>query len=130
MREIKFRAFYNGKMIENEKLVFWNGCCYCNEAGTLHDPEHPHKASRLKGFTVVDVMQFTGLKDKNGTPIYEGDIVTDNLGRYSTVSYDVGAFWVLGKHYGCFRWELYRVYENIEVIGNIYENPELLEAKQ
>lgn len=83
-----------------------------------------------------ELMQFTGLKDKNGKEIYEGDIVTTDLSRpYLIVKYHNGAFMFQcldeGKTYYDFMnppidEEVDR-YSWGEVIGNIYENPELLE---
>lgn len=79
-----------------------------------------------------ELMQSTGLKDKNGVEIFEGDLVEhdDNLnGDWETfetceVVYD--------KDYAqfCFKWDAGNFltdYRNLNVIGNIYENPELLE---
>lgn len=72
------------------------------------------------------LMQCTGLKDKNGKLIYEGDIVNGSCGAYwgkMIVEYNVAGF-VLnknGKYLNFLEGDNY-----IEVIGNIYENPELL----
>lgn len=67
-------------------------------------------------------MQFTGLKDKNGKEIYEGDIVKTVKEDWVKVYYDRGNYWV-------WRYQLAYLWETgVEVIGNIYENPELINA--
>jgi uncharacterized phage protein (TIGR01671 family) len=86
----------------------------------------------------VTVMQFTGLVDKNGKEIYEGDILNfENKFTYD-VRYEDAKFvchHVKGNGWG--KWgDLHRffdpdflVYGGVEVIGNIYEHPELLSSK-
>lgn len=72
----------------------------------------------------VELMQYTGLKDKNGTEIYEGDIVFDShCEENGKVIFDEGCFAI--------EWEttIEDLFENCdiyEVIGNAYQNPELL----
>ena len=72
------------------------------------------------------VMQFTGLKDSNGKEIYEGDIVARFQGKQkSYIGFKQGEFiaWIIGEagFVSC-RIEC----EGCEIIGNIYENPDLL----
>ena len=77
----------------------------------------------------IVLMQYTGLKDKNGVEIYEGDIVTaDTIFRCIVKYWDEGfSGYVLT--FGADGWEgMLADYGGLEVIGNIYENPELLEV--
>lgn len=70
------------------------------------------------------VGQYTGLKDKNGTEICENDIVRDcDTGTIKTVLWHKNCF-ILRDIKGFYQWTYYE--DEHEVIGNIYENPELL----
>ena len=79
------------------------------------------------------IMQSTGLYDKNGKEIFEGDIVKMAKDVYSDPTYyEVirhrgGAYRLESNQHGC---ELWLRHTNCEVIGNVYENPELLEATE
>ena len=81
----------------------------------------------------IELMQTTGLKDKNGKEIFEGDIVKMAKDVYSEPTYyEVvrhygGAYRLESKQHGC---ELWLRHTNCEVVGNIYENRELLEDKE
>ena len=78
----------------------------------------------------IELMQSTGFKDKNGKEIFEGDIVKMSKDVYSEPTYyEVvrhygGAYRLESKQHGC---ELWLRHTDCEVVGNIYENPELLE---
>ena len=102
MREIKFRAWD-----KNEKIMIPADEFYFS----------------------YEMMQYTGLKDKNGKEIYEGDILKIKIETMSQewqeiVKYKSGYFTGVMRETmdGCQQENI----ENMEVIGNIYENPELI----
>jgi len=128
-REIKFRAWN-----ENTKG-------YCYDAQDAYDTLGWSKAQSKHGYPAQSfghffnddffvVEQYTGLTDKNGTEIYEGDVVkwyVNDKMVMAPVGFEHGAFWMLeaiNKNYG-------NVYNDwgrgeYEVIGNVHEHSELL----
>ena len=161
MRELLFR----GKSIETGEWVFGGVCDY--QSGTsIFVVNHFDGSPSEPPYTDLDeidvktttVGQFTGLTDKNGTKIFEGDIVKTQpvfdkpysktrkgecligVVKYRTSSFSnsdaqnygqvYAANWIVdvvdwkGKNY--YAWTLFY---NCEVVGNVYDNPELLEKK-
>ncbi|RDH76364.1 hypothetical protein DVS77_21660 [Mycolicibacterium moriokaense] len=91
-------------------------------------PSYSSPTTDMIDFERGVVMQYTGLNDKNGVGIYEGDVVTTGNGLKRIVIYDAPGFWLaknLTDKIDIDSFSTPRAYE--EVIGNIYENPELLE---
>ena len=125
----KFRAWdiHGQKMFANDELIIWNGNVYANDSKKL-------TCNNLKGWSIDDeyLMQSTGIRDKNGKEIFEGDIV-DYKGRKAIVNWH-GSYasfiyrFVDELHKRNAEWNpLYLAYYRFEVIGNKFENPELLE---
>ena len=124
-REIKFRA--------------WD-----KEANSWYDDSNQHLVINLDGTLTncwngelmedyterIILIPFTGLKDKNGVEIYEGDIVECFNDGLSEVLFRKGSFGTLTyTSRGVDFYTFNEVYGACEIIGNIYENPEWLEVE-
>lgn len=133
MREIKFRAWDFGteEMISVDDIQFYNPEEVEIDVGIFLKPKpvQPTMINTKSAWRVVDgedvvLMQYTGLHDKNGKEVYEGDVcVDDDEGLYE-VKFDEGAF--VSIFDGNIVEYLCETAHSITVIGNIYKNPELL----
>jgi uncharacterized phage protein (TIGR01671 family) len=122
VREIKFRAW--------DKL---NKCWLEFGPGLLNYfvAWKTHKEFEVSGRGHYEICQFTGLKDQNKKEIYELDIVKTYENEIGEVIFDSGEFVIkISGDYYSFDdlWSLKYGYL-FEVIGNVFENPELLEDK-
>ena len=126
-REIKFRFWGKfGELNEEDdecemEMLYGDRFCFF-ESEPIND---------LFDCRNFQVMQYTCLKDKNGKEIYEGDILTNSYGKIDVVIFYENGFFGksksnMGKNYYWYNPLSSDYIKNKEVIGNIYENPELL----
>jgi uncharacterized phage protein (TIGR01671 family) len=120
MREIKFRAWDNtSREIGGQKIISWDELIDLDNNGLL-----PLAGVLLGESEDLILMQFTGLKDKNGKEIFEGDGIRDRAGRIRIVKFIDGCFTASNKYVdNCLSADIDAF---TEVIGNTYENPDLL----
>lgn len=117
MRTIKFRAWD-----KQRKRMMSVGCIVFplhNEASRVYP-----KRNKENEITDYELMQFTGLLDKNGIEIYEGDLVAYRNRGNKPIGFLKGGF-VLLNEYGEFYDSVCAAHGECEVIGNIYEIPNL-----
>lgn len=146
MREIKFRAWdKKSKKMRQVVEIVWNTGLY------LEPNDNTVKLIWVKGYDVIEqkdimmkrekdfeLMQYTGLHDKNGKEIYEGDVIKDSSGYIGKVIFNTTDVASCGCCYDKFMGTGFLAKdakpnmgyldmdERSEVIGNIYDNPELI----
>ena len=131
-RLFKLRAWVRNTLMVNVVTIDFN-----NEFITWDDNQYdrcvpPNKCYEIETFDDIILLQFTGLKDIEGREIYEGDIIKGKtfIGKENT------SYVIYDDKYGC--WQLQTLGEKplsfpiksfnkeLKIIGNIFENPELL----
>jgi uncharacterized phage protein (TIGR01671 family) len=121
-REIKFKRVFQHEETGRICMKTWGCVDYkgesCSDFSSFVSP-----ASISRWYPITD-LQYTGLKDKKGKEIYEGDIVRRYHLQGDVAWHESRACFIV--HDG-FNEPLYHDILGIEVIGNIYENPNLLE---
>lgn len=125
MREIKFR----GKRIDNGEWVYGSLLLIENLAYVYNGDSCPSEVNFEYEFIAVDpatVGQYTGLKDKKGKEIFEGDILQEvATGQVVAIEYtDFQWGFIYTRNNVGYVWPNHP--ENFVVIGNIHDNPELL----
>ena len=129
MREILFRGKRNG-YAEQRDRDWLEGSLSVGDNGGYEICYGTPRIRITYSVIPVTVGQFTGLLDKNGKKIFEGDIVdilTENE-KIGVVAYEDGGFLVNADGF-CVDFHSNINGTDLEVIGNIYDNPELLEAQ-
>ena len=144
MRNLKFRAWDNGMEMmvyqgddeiyicfdgEKWKLLDYYGTHWETDEHGMNEIEQPWEVEN------IEIMQWTGLKDKNGVEIYEGDFLMAGDAYLGVIKYHSTRAQFIGKNIGeTFQEDEYDTlytkngrFNSAKVIGNIYENPELLE---
>jgi uncharacterized phage protein (TIGR01671 family) len=131
MREILFRAWY----AKHKKMYYFvehvsytdgssgTGCIGYDEHGRMFSPDD-HE---------VELMQYTGLRDVAGKKIFEGDILGMENATAKVVFWERPPEFGLDFHHNedewCEDWNLSDDHDRMEIIGNVWEHPELLEVK-
>ena len=128
MRDIKFRAWDKSvkTMCGVGEIHFCHGGIKAFGPGVHLGNGWVTECNEQKNHCDVILMQYTGMSDKNGKDIYEGDIMGGGAFPSQSVSFHNGAFGFHSSSQGHSQINQDRA-TRLEVIGNIYESPELLE---
>ena len=136
MREIKFRAW--NKLPGYSRMTYdgFSVSASGDPVGYFLEPGVTPNTTRVcgewRGDSTIVLMQYTGLKDKNGKEVYESDIVIGIYNKIGIIQYYAltprSGFGIQYWDKDSLRWSD-EIGLEFEVIGNIYENPELLETK-
>ncbi|MDV2683760.1 YopX family protein [Alkalihalophilus lindianensis] len=116
--------------MKDKKFKLWNG----KEMSEPFDlSQNPIYWTDLLSEAPEAIVQYTGLNDKNGTEVYEGDIVKISDHPFDSTTFGVNGNYEVGYNdqmeLCCGSWLLPKMKHYAEVIGNIYEHPHLLERE-
>lgn len=127
MREILYRA----KRKDNGEWIFGSYALIEERACIILPYIEDNEYHQCEMPVIIEVIpetvgQYTGLNDKNGAKVFEGDVLKDFVTQnIRCVIYNMPSF-VLKDSHGYFYWTYYA--DEYEVIGNLHDNPELLKG--
>lgn len=110
------------------KFRFWDKETQTMQKIPMVELRHRISLDKIFADDRVIFMQCTGLKDKNGNLIYEGDIISDDYDNTLVEWSETNCqFLVVEENDGIKTCYTFEQLQSLEIIGNIYENPELIE---